>query len=78
MSSWGVPARRGSQGPSWRIAGSRSSGDSSTLEVEAVGPASSGAVVAGVVEEDSPCIRKSSEDGMEAADGAAENGNTNS
>jgi len=46
--------------------------------LESVGPASSGAVVAGVVEEDSPCIRKSSEDGMDAADGAAENGNTNS
>jgi len=45
--------------------------------VEAVGPTSSEAVVAGVVEEDSPCIRKSSEDGMEAADGAAEKGNTN-
>jgi len=43
--------------------------------VEAVEPASSGA---GVVEEDSPCIKKSSEDDMEAADGAVENGNTNS
>ena len=38
----------------------------------------SGAVVVGVIEEDSPYIRKSSEDGMEAADGATEKGNTNS
>ena len=32
-------------------------------------------VLAGAVVEESPYIRKSSEDGMEAADGAAENGN---
>ena len=32
-------------------------------------------MLAGAIKEESPCIRKSSEDGMEAADGAAENGN---
>jgi len=31
-----------------------------------------------VVEEESPCIRNSSEGGTEAADGAAANGNTDS
>jgi hypothetical protein len=72
-SGWRVPARRESLGASWRIARSSSSGD-----ISSVVSTSSGVVLAGAVREDSPCIRKSSEDGMEAADGAAENGNMDS
>jgi hypothetical protein len=55
------------------MAGSRSAGSISSLL-----PASDGVVLAGDVEEVRPCIRKSSDDGMETADGAAENGNTDS
>jgi len=61
------------RGPSWSTAGSRSARNGSLLVA-----ASGGVVLTGVGEEESPCIRKSSEDGMEAADGAAENGNTDS
>jgi hypothetical protein len=53
------------------------SGDSSRGGA-AVGTASKQAVFAGADCEDSPCIRKSSEDGTEAAEGAAENRNTDS
>jgi protein involved in temperature-dependent protein secretion len=51
------------------MAGSRSVGSTSSLL-----SASGGEVLAGVVEEESPCIRKSSDNGMEAADDVAENG----
>ena len=61
------------RGPSWSIAGSKSVGNGSSLVA-----ASGGVVLAGVGEEESPRIRKSSEDGMEAADGATENENTDS
>jgi len=57
------------------MAESRGSGDASWPEVASVGGVM---VLAGAVVEESPCIRKSSEDGMEAADGAAENGNMDS
>lgn len=53
--------------------GSRSANSTSSLL-----PASDGVVLAGDVQEVRPCIRKSSDDDMEAADGAAENGNTDS
>jgi hypothetical protein len=55
------------------MAGSRNTWRSSSLLV-----ASDRWVFAGAVEEVRSCIRKSSDDGMEAADGAAENGNTDS
>ena len=61
------------RGPSCSMAGSRSVGSTSSLL-----SASGGEVLAGVVEEESPCIRKSSDNGMEAADDVAENGNTDS
>jgi len=54
------------------MAESRGSGDTSWPEVASTGGVM---VLAGAVVEESPYIRKSSEDGMEAADGAAENGN---
>jgi len=40
--------------------------------------ASDGEVLAGVIKEESPCIRKSSDNGMEVADDVAENENTDS
>ena len=55
------------------MAGSRNTWRSSSLLA-----ASDGWVFAGAVEEVRFCIRKSSDDGMEPADGAAENGNTDS
>ena len=55
------------------MAGSRSTWRSSSLLA-----ASDGGVLAGAGKEVRSCIRKSSDDGMEPADGAAENGNTDS
>jgi len=60
------------KGLSCSMAGSRSARSISSLLL-----ASDGGVLAGVVE-DSPCMRKSSDNDMEAGDGVAENGNTDS
>lgn len=59
------------RGPSWMIAGSRSAGRVSSLSVVSCAGMGAG-------EGDKVCIKNSSEDGTEAADGAAANGNTSS